>query len=468
VSLRVRLALVAGVAVAAAVVVASVVVYFVVRSELFGPIDTGLRNAAASIYLPPGTVPVPVTGGHRPNEYILAGFGIERGAGFLPFRLVRSNGATLFPNNGSTLEPLAVTARERAVAEGTAKPYYSDAYFGGQHARIYTVQYQPHFAVQVAASIDAADHALARIKLWLLLIALGGIAVASAAGFLVARAALRPVRRLSETAEHVRATRDLSRRIEVTGYDELSRLATTFNAMLASLDDAAKRQRQLVQDASHELRTPLTSLRTNIEVLASDPPMTSEEREQLLTDVVEQLVEMTALIGELTELARGEEQHAAQEDVRLDLLTREAIRRTQRNHPEVPILAELDETVVVGVPASLERAITNLLDNAAKWSPPGAHVSVTLRGGELAVRDRGPGIPEEDLPHVFERFYRATAARSMPGSGLGLAIVKQVAESHGGTVSAERAPDGGTVMRLTLPGATAPPSPTASSLVGAS
>jgi two-component system sensor histidine kinase MprB len=265
------------------------------------------------------------------------------------------------------------------------------------------------------------------------------------------------VRRLSDAAEHVRATRDLSRRIEVTGNDELSRLATTFNAMLASLDEAAKRQRQLVQDASHELRTPLTSLRTNIEVLASDPPMTAEERGQLLTDVVEQLTEMTALIGELTELARGEEQQPERQDVRLDLITKEAIRRTERNHPEVPILSELDETIVVGVPATLERAIANLLDNAAKWSPQGAHVSVTLHDGELVVRDRGPGIADADLPRVFDRFYRATAARSMPGSGLGLAIVKQVADSHGGTVTAERAPDpGGTLVRFRIPTSTAP------------
>ena len=169
---------------------------------------------------------------------------------------------------------------------------------------------------------------------------------------------------------------------------------------------------------------------------------------------------MTALVAELTELARGEEQQLALEDVRLDLVTDEAIRRTTRNHPEVPILADLEPTVVVGVPATLERAITNLLDNAAKWSPPGAHVSVALRDGELTVRDRGPGIAEADLPHVFDRFYRATSARSMPGSGLGLAIVKQVAESHGGTVIAERAPDaeGGTVMRFRIPSSVASPS----------
>jgi two-component system sensor histidine kinase MprB len=447
VSLRVRLALVAGSAVAAAVVAASAAVFFIVRGELYGPIDTGLRQTTATIRVP--QLPVPSTSAPA-NDFFLNGPGFGPDVAFpVPYRFIALNGTRFFPTSTSrALLPLPVTDHAREVARGTAKAYFYDADVHGQHARIYTVQIEPGYAVQIAASTDAADHALARIKLWLLLIALGGVAVASGAGFLVARASLRPVRRLSETAEHVRATRDLSLRIAVTGNDELSRLATTFNAMLASLDEAAQQQRQLVQDASHELRTPLTSLRTNIEVLASDPPMTSEERDQLLTDVVEQLVEMTALIGELTELARGEEQRAAAEDVRLDLLTREAIRRTQRNHPEVPIISELDETVVIGVPATLERAITNLLDNAAKWSPAGVPIDVRLADGELSVRDRGPGIADGDLPHVFERFYRATTARSMPGSGLGLSIVQKVAEAHGGTITAERAADGGTVMRL--------------------
>ncbi len=259
------------------------------------------------------------------------------------------------------------------------------------------------------------------------------------------------MRKLSEAAERVRATRDLSQRIEVEGTDELAALAQTFNAMLQSLDEAARRQRQLVQDASHELRTPLTSLRTNIEVLATGELLPPAERAQLLHDVVEQLGEMTELIGELTELARGEEQAAPPEEVRLDLLTEDAIRRAARNHPDVPIEADLAPTSVVGQPASLERAITNLLDNAAKWSPSGAPVEVRLADGELTVRDHGPGIAEEDVPHVFERFYRATSARGMPGSGLGLAIVRQVAETHRGTIAVESAPGGGTLMRLRLP-----------------
>jgi len=282
------------------------------------------------------------------------------------------------------------------------------------------------------------------------LVAASGIGLAAVAGFLVARATLRPLRDLSATAERVRATRDLSQRIEVEGADELATLARTFNAMLGSLEDAQQRQRQLVQDASHELRTPLTSLRTNIEVLAHGDRLPADERAHLIRDVIEQLGEMTALIGELTELARGEEQAEPLEDVRLDLVTEEAIRRTTRNHPEVPIEAELAPWTMVGQPASLERAIGNLLDNAAKWSPAGSPVEVKLEDGELTVRDHGPGISEEDLPHVFERFYRATSARSMPGSGLGLAIVQQVAEAHHGSVAVEDAPGGGALLRLRL------------------
>jgi two-component system sensor histidine kinase MprB len=286
----------------------------------------------------------------------------------------------------------------------------------------------------------------------LILISLGGIAVAAALGLLVSRAALAPVRRLRHATERVRATGDLSERIDARGDDELSRLAAGFNSMLAALEESNRAQRQLVADASHELRTPLTSLRTNIEVLASERALPPGERERLLRDVVEQLGEMTTLIAELIELARGEEHPAEAEDVRLDLLTADAVERTRRNRPGVTFRSELEESVVHAVPATLERAVGNLLDNAAKWSPPGGEVEVAVHGDEVTVRDHGPGIDEADLPYVFDRFYRAAGARGMPGSGLGLAIVRQVAEAHGGEVVAERPDGGGTLMRLRLNG----------------
>jgi two-component system sensor histidine kinase MprB len=250
----------------------------------------------------------------------------------------------------------------------------------------------------------------------------------------------------------VTATGDLSERIDTHGDDELSRLATSFNTMLGALEESTRAQRQLVADASHELRTPLTSLRTNIEVLAGKGELPDDERERLLHDVVEQLGEMTSLITELIELARLGRPPAEPEDLRLDLLAAEAVERASRDRPGVVFTPDLHESVVQGEAAAIDRAVANLLDNAAKWSPPGAEIEVRVQDGELTVRDHGPGIDEEDLPFVFDRFYRATSARGMPGSGLGLAIVRQVAEAHGGTVTAERAEGGGTRISLRLNG----------------
>ena len=219
---------------------------------------------------------------------------------------------------------------------------------------------------------------------------------------------------------------------------------------MAALEESTRAQKQLVADASHELRTPLTSVRTNIEVLAGDRKLPAQERERLLSDVVEQLSEMTSLISELIELARAEQLSIEPEEVQLDDLVAEAVERARRNRPEVVYSTDLDPSVVLGVPVTIERAVANLLDNAAKWSPPGAEVEVVVRDGRVTVRDHGPGIADEDLPYVFDRFYRARSARGMPGSGLGLAIVRQVAEAHGGEVAAEHADGGGTRMVLDL------------------
>jgi two-component system sensor histidine kinase MprB len=236
------------------------------------------------------------------------------------------------------------------------------------------------------------------------------------------------------------------------GDDELSRLAGSFNTMLEALERSMVAQRRLVADASHELRTPLTSLRTNIEVLAGSQRLPKHERERLLASVVTQLEEMTALVADLVDLARdGEAPGEQAEEVRLDLIVADAVERARRMHPESQIDASLEPTLVSGAPARIARAVANLLDNAAKWSPPGAPVQVAVRAGELTVRDHGAGIHPSDLPYVFDRFYRAPSARGRPGSGLGLAIVKQVADSHGGRVSAEQAPGGGALLRLSLP-----------------
>ena len=224
---------------------------------------------------------------------------------------------------------------------------------------------------------------------------------------------------------------------------------------MSALDASVHAQRQLVADASHELRTPVTSLRTNIEILQQAESMDTEERRRLLNDVVEQIEELTLLMNDLIDLARGEEPRADAEEVRLDLVVSEVVDRARRHAPATPLQVELEPTIVAGVPARLERAVSNLIDNAVKYSPPGEPVEIQLHEKELTVRDHGPGIAAEDLPHVFDRFYRGAEARGRPGSGLGLAIVRQVVDQQGGSVAAEPAPGGGTLMRLRLPGAEA-------------
>jgi two-component system sensor histidine kinase MprB len=280
-------------------------------------------------------------------------------------------------------------------------------------------------------------------------LSLGGIGFAAMLGWLVAGAALRPVRRLTEASEEIAQTRDLSRRVKARGRDELARLAKSFDTMLFALDSSLRAQRQLVADASHELRTPLTTIKTNVEVLRraelSDP-----ERAAILHDVSEQVDELAFLVTDIVELARGVEPSSELEEVRFDLLVAQAVERALRHRPEARFATELEPCVVLGAPSRLDRAIGNLLDNACKWSPPGGEIAVTVKDGELSVRDHGPGIDEEDLPYVFDRFYRSAAARALPGSGLGLAIVRQVAESHGAQVSVELPEGGGTLFRFTL------------------
>ncbi len=443
-SLRARLTLAAALAVAAAVALASLLTYVVVRDQLRGEVDDALRARAQDIsHMPLRLNQV------SPDEFLvdIPRPALGGAAGYI--QLVRATGSPARAEHDPVALP--VTTRDRKIAAGEAGEYLTDAHVVGYHVRLLTTPLVPGWALQVARPLTEVDSSLARIKKLLFLITLAGVGFALALGLGVTRAVLAPVRRLTDTAEHVAATRDLHARIEAPGRDELGRLATTFNTMLGTLEESDRAQRQLVADASHELRTPLTSLRTNIEVLARNQELPEGERERLLSDVVEQLTEMTALISELVELARGDVQPLDPEDVRLDLLVADAVARAQRNAPKVDFRLEADESLVHGVPSRLERAVGNLLDNAGKWSPDGTVVDVTVRDGEVTVRDRGPGIADEDLPFVFDRFYRAPAARGMPGSGLGLSIVRQVAETHGGEVSAEAAGDGGTLMRFRLP-----------------
>jgi two-component system sensor histidine kinase MprB len=439
VSFRARLALVAAAAVALAVVAASFVVYFVVRDQLRGTVDDSLRATADQLaHVDP-----------QEFHHFLAPTGELGGAPGYP-QVVGTDGTPILPR-GQTIA-LPVSPRVVDIARHGGKTFLSDAHVNGTHVRMLTFPYVQGYAVQIARPLTEVDHSLGRIERFLILIAGGGIAIAAALGLAVSRAALAPVRRMTSAAETVTETGDLSERIDVAGRDELSRLADSFNGMLGALEESSRAQRQLVADASHELRTPLTSLRTNIEVLASERKLPSGERERLLADVVDQLAEMTALISGLIDLARGEQQTSEPEEVRLDLIASEAVERARRNRPAVTFTTDLQESTVQGVPSTIERAVANLLDNAAKWSPPNGDVEVAVRDGELSVRDHGPGIDEEDLPHVFDRFYRSRSARGRPGSGLGLAIVRQVADAHGGTVVAEPAEGGGTCVTLRLNG----------------
>jgi two-component system sensor histidine kinase MprB len=440
-SLRARLTLAAALAVAVAVAIASVVAYVAVRSELRGEVDEALAERSRAI----GAIRIGASP-FQENQFFLRIPGPQLGGPGGYIQVVGPEGTIRAP--GDDLE-LPVDERTREAQARGGEPFYSDAEVAGTHVRILNTPAGNGYVLQIARPLTEVDDSLDRLRTILVLIALAGIGLAAALGFAVARTTLAPVRRLTEATEEVTATRDLSRRMADEGTDELGRLAASFNTMLAALEDSARSQRRFVADASHELRTPLTSLRTNIDVLARADALPPEEREQLLADVAEQLAEMSELVAELVALDRAEE-GADPEDVRLDLLAAEAIERARRNSNGVTFTSDLEESTVHGVPGSIERAVGNLLDNAAKWSPPDGEVEVSVRDGEVVVRDHGPGIDESDLPYVFDRFYRAPSARGLPGSGLGLAIVRQVAKAHGGSVAVERPEGGGTLVRMRL------------------
>jgi two-component system sensor histidine kinase MprB len=442
-SFRDRLVLLAATAVAVAVVLASATAYLIVRNQLRRQVDDQLRDLVAQVK-PPRQVSNPLTG---ESVLLLPDTPIGGSEGYA--QIVRLDGTVIRPR-GQRVE-LPVNQRTLEVAAGNAKPFFRDVTIGGVHARTYTAPLEPGDAVQGITTLEHVDRTLGRLAIALVLVSLGGIAIAVWLGWMVAREALRPVRTLTAAAEHVSRTRDLSRRIEASGTDELSRLGASFNTMLEALDESQRAQRQLVADASHELRTPLTSLRTNMEVLGEVDELAPEDRERLLRDVVAQLDELTVLVSDLVDLARGDEPAEISQDVRLDLLVDDAVERFRRHASDKRFVTDLQPSLVVGVAGRLDRAVSNLLDNAAKWSPPGSEIEVSVADGEVVVRDHGPGIEEADLPFVFDRFYRAPSARGLPGSGLGLAIVRQVAESHRGEVIAERAERGGTRMRLRLP-----------------
>jgi two-component system sensor histidine kinase MprB len=450
VTFRLRLAIAAAVAVTATVAIASGVVYVVMKDQLLKSADQQLVQQYTQIKRDPHSLEH-TFGPEGGSPFTTAPQGPSSTATYV--QLVQDDGKTLRPS--SELWKIPVTTNTLAVATGKKLAYFANGTVGGKRQRIYTVYYGKNIynhglALQFARPTDDIARTLNRLKLILLLVVAGGIAAGAAGGALVSRSALVPVRRLTGAAERIARTGDPSERVEdAGGRDELARLGTAFNTMLGALEESLETQRRFVADASHELRTPLTSLQTNIEVLKQQERLQPGQRNKLFADLEREAHEMRDLITGLLELARGDGT-LERNPVQFDELVESAVERARSRFPNVTFTAELAPTTISGSSERLERAVWNLLENAGKWSAPGAIVDVTLADGELRVRDHGPGISADDKAHVFDRFYRSTAARALPGSGLGLAIVREVAEAHGGSVSAEDAPGGGALLRLRL------------------
>ncbi|MGZ6691425.1 MAG: sensor histidine kinase [Solirubrobacteraceae bacterium] len=444
-SLRHRLALVSAAGVAAALVVAAVVCYVVVRRELRVQVDDSLNAQAARIAggdlraLGDEGVPAPSPKAGGPAQY---------------WQIVAADGQIV----GSSIGVRLPWDRSvQTVAQGRRSGLFADIHVDGSHLRLLALGL-PGGVVELARPLDSIDTVLAKLRVVLLLICVAGTALAAGLSRLAARRVLAPLAEVAGTAQLVSETDDLTQRIKVRSADEVGQLAGRFNTMLdrlqtsrAALDRSVKDQRQLVADASHELRTPVTSLRTNAELLLENPDLDRSDREQLLTDVVEQSEELTTLVAGLIELARETPQDDHFERVRLDELTEDAVTRARRNSPQVAFDAYLEPVIAYAIPEQLTQAVNNLLDNAARYSPTGEVVEIALSEEGLRVRDHGPGIDETDLPHVFDRFYRGTSSRGQPGSGLGLAIVQRIVEQHDGTATASNAHHGGAIFTIILP-----------------
>jgi two-component system, OmpR family, sensor histidine kinase MprB len=455
-TLRTRIAAVAGVSVALAVLVAALGVYVAVRSDLRGEVDNTLRGRALALGHPPG----PDDGGGP--GYGGPGRGGSHGAGGFPghvepapfgaasgyVEFISPEGRVFVPGGqGSSSRKIALTASDRAIAARGRGGSMSERGVGGVKLRVLTSGTGANGAVLVAQPLTEVDHELGHLLLILALIGAGGVVLAALLGALVARTALAPIGRFTRRTESLTGNLDISRRLEVRGRDELARLADSFNGTLDALERSVQAQRQLIADASHELRTPISSLRANIQVLGEAERLAPDEQESLRADIVAELDELTALVGDVVELARGAAADGAVDDVRLDEVVRAAV-ASARRRGGLSFELRLEPTVVRGQADRIGRAVSNLVDHARKWSPEGGEVALTLADGVLSVRDHGPGFQEDDLPFVFERFYRARDARGLPGSGLGLAIVRQAAEACGGFAEAENAAGGGALLRV--------------------
>ena len=431
-SLRARVAVAGGVVVFCALAIVAAVVYSVVGANLRGQFDESLVQVAANAPTVAAKLKQTSTIGQ------LVPFGSTQ-LQILP--VDEASSADGF---------LDVSDHDVKVASGQDKPYFHDEAYKRVVYRVYTAQFpgDPGTLVRVAEPASNATPTQATLG-WLLvaLVPVGALAAAAVARLAAGRV-LRPVGRLTATVERIRATGDLSAPVETPGKDEISRLGQAFAAMTAALDESAGAQRRLIADASHELRTPLTSLITNLELLAEQPDDPSGPA--LARAALAEAGELRLLINDLVELARDGRAPFHVEDVRLDLVAERVAARAAGRAPGLRYEIDLRPTLVRGDPDALERAIGNLVDNALKWSPPGGRVRISAAGGTVEVSDEGPGIPDDDLPYIFDRFYRSAKARALPGSGLGLAIVRRIADLHLGTVEAIPLPRG-TKFRISLP-----------------
>jgi two-component system sensor histidine kinase MprB len=452
VSLRARVTLLAAFCVAGAVAVVSLGAYMTVSQNLHDQMDENLRQRAQAAVNAP-----------KVNYDVTEIPGAFLAAGDIRIGVLDVTGQILYPKG--TIAPPTQPA-DLDVARGSRlENIWTDL---RTDFRVIAVPYGDGQAMVIAQSTKPLNVTLGKLSVVLFVISGLGVLVAAAAGTAVARTGLRPVQRLTEATERVALTGDL-RPIPVSGDDELALLSQRFNAMLGAVAESQERQRRLVADAGHELRTPLTSMRTNLELLLASerpdaPTLSDEDKAEINADVRAQLDELTTLIGDLVELAREDAPQVVHEPVDLVEVVERALDRAKRRATDVDFVVEVQPWSLLGDSSALERAVLNLLDNAVKFSPARGVVRLSLKqlgdgSAVVEVADSGPGIADADLPHVFERFYRSSEARTLPGSGLGLAIVKQVAERHGGLAYVGRAPEGGAMFTIRLPGRPAPVPP---------
>ena len=444
-SFRARITMVAAVAVAVSIATAALVAFFVLRRALSSSADATLQARAVPLvaFASDGDLDVQTDVRKAVNR-----------AGGLA-QIVDRTGRVLTPR----VAAFPVPPNAAAIARGTPARAFAEVGHGNARVRVLSLSLNNGTALEVGLALDDYERNLHLLAIVLGIIAVGGVGLAAGAGWLVSAAALGPLDRLARSMDEVAETADLSHRVEVPGSDELARLARDFNRLLEALDGSRQQQRQLVLDAAHELRTPLTSLQTNIEVLQFSDRLDAAEAESVRRDVLTQVHELTTLIRDVVELAQGEPPDDRREEVELEQLVAGVVARAEvhARAEGVALSAALTPSQVWGVPSRLERAVGNLVDNAVKWSPPGGTVEITSEAGTVMVRDHGAGIAPEDLLRIFDRFYRAPAARGMPGSGLGLAIVREVVESEGGAVTAANHPDGGAVFEIRLPACSSHP-----------